>query len=78
MHIKEFKYFIQQNGFSALKNMIQVYHPGSGSRIWILTFYLSQIPNLDPRSQIQGSKKHQIPDPGTGFATLEISGLLRL
>ncbi len=43
--------------------MIRVFHPGSGSRIWILTFYLSQIPILDPRSRIQGSKKHRILDP---------------
>jgi hypothetical protein len=55
-HIKEFKYFNQKNGFSALRNMIQVFHPGSGYRIGILTFYLSQIPILDPRSKIQGSK----------------------
>jgi hypothetical protein len=65
MHIKEFKYFNQKNGFSALRNMIQVFHPGSGSRIWILTFYLSQIPILDPRSRIQGSKRNRIPDPGS-------------
>ncbi len=37
MHIKEFKYFNQKNGFSALINMIQVFHPGSGSWIWICT-----------------------------------------
>ncbi len=76
-HIKEFKCFNQKNGFSALRNMIQVFHPGSGSRIWILTFYLSRIPILDPRSRIQGSKRHRIP-VGFGFATQEISGLLRL
>ncbi len=63
MHIKEFKYFNQKNGFSALRNMIQVFHPGSGSRVCILTFYLSQIPILDPRSRIQGSKRQRIPDP---------------
>ncbi len=65
MHIKEFKCFNQKNGFSALRNMIQVFHPGSGSRIWILTVYLSRIPILDPRSRIQGSKRHRIPDPGS-------------
>jgi hypothetical protein len=72
MHIKEFKYFNQKNGFSALRNMIQVFHPGSGSQIWILTFYLSQIPILDPRSRIQGQKStgSLIPDPGFGFPTL--------
>jgi hypothetical protein len=45
--------------------MIRVLHPGSGSRIWILTFYLSRIPILDPRSRIQGSKRHRIPDSGS-------------
>jgi hypothetical protein len=45
--------------------MIRVFDPGSGSRIWILTFYLSQIPILDPRSRIKGSKRHRIPDPGS-------------
>jgi hypothetical protein len=63
MHIKEFKNFNQKYGFSALRNMIQVFHPGSGSRVCILTFYLSQIPILDPRSQIQGTKRQRIPDP---------------
>jgi hypothetical protein len=43
--------------------MIRVFHPGSGSGIWILTFYLSRIPILDPRSRIQGSKRHRIPVP---------------
>ncbi len=65
MCIKEFKYFNQKNGFSARRNMIWVFYPGSGSRIWILTFYLSQILILDPRSRIQGSKRHRIPDPGS-------------
>jgi hypothetical protein len=41
--------------------MIQVVHPGSGSRILILTFDPSRIP--DP-----GVKK--APDPGSGSATL--------
>jgi hypothetical protein len=53
----------KKNGFSARRNMIRVFDPGSGSRIWILTFYLSQIPILDPRSRIQGSKRHRIPNP---------------
>ncbi len=65
IRIKEFMNFSQKNGFSALRNMIQVFHPGSGSRIWFLTFYLSRIPILDPRSRIMGSKKHRIPDPGS-------------
>ncbi len=60
---KNLSILTKKNGFSALRNMIQVFHPGSGSRIWNLTFYLSQIPILDPRSQIQGSKRQRIPDP---------------
>ncbi len=53
----------KNNGSSTLRNMIQVFHPGSGSRMWILTFYLSRIPIQDPRSRIQGSKRHRIPVP---------------
>ncbi len=76
MHIKEFKCFNQKKWFLSS----QKYDPGFPSRIriWILTFYLSWIPILDPRSRIQGSKRHRIPDPGSGFATQKISGLLRL
>ncbi len=59
-HIKEFKYLNKKKGFSALRNIIRVFDPGSGSQIWILTFYLSQILILDPRSRIQGSKRHRI------------------
>jgi hypothetical protein len=42
--------------------MIRVFDPGSGSRIWILTFYLSQIPILDPDPE---SRESGIPDPGS-------------
>ncbi len=62
--LKNSSILTKKNGFSALRNMIRVLHPGSGSRIWILTFYLSRIPILDPRSWIQGSKRHWIPDSG--------------
>ncbi len=62
---KNLSILTKKNGFSALRNMIQVFHPRSGSRIWILTFYLSQIPIMDPRSQIQRSKRQRIPDPGS-------------
>ncbi len=55
----------KKNGFSALRNMIRVFHPGSGSRILILNFYPSRILILYPRSQIQGSKRHRSPDPGS-------------
>jgi hypothetical protein len=40
---KDLSILTKKNGFSALKNMIRVFHPGSGSWIWILTFYPSQI-----------------------------------
>jgi hypothetical protein len=46
--------------------MIRVVHPGS--RIRMLTFY-------HPGSRIQGSKRHPIPDPGSGSATLTCSTL---
>ncbi len=62
---KNLSILTKKNGFSALGNMIRVFHPRSGSWIWILTFYLSRIPILDPRSRIQGSKRHRIPDTGS-------------
>ncbi len=65
MHIKEFKYFNQKNWFLSSQKYDPGFHPGSESRIWILTFDLSQIPFLDPRSRIQGSKRQWIPDPGS-------------
>ncbi len=37
--------------------------------ILLLVTFISQIPILDPRSQIQGSKRHRISDPGS--ATLD-------
>jgi hypothetical protein len=52
IRIKEFKYFNPKKFFLALVNMIRVVHPGSGS--WFFTH---------PRSPIQGSKRHRIPDP---------------
>jgi hypothetical protein len=62
---KNLSILTKKNDLSALRNIIRVFHPGSGSRIWILTIYLSQIPILDPRSRIQRSKRHRIPDPGS-------------
>ncbi len=63
MRIKEFKYFNQKKWFlSSQKNDLSF-----RSRIRILDldpdFLPSQIPILDPRSRIQGSKRHRIPDP---------------
>jgi hypothetical protein len=76
MHIKEFKYFNQKKWFLSS----QKYDPGFPSRIWILTFYLSQTRSWipDPESRDQKGNGSLILDPGSGFATLEISGLLRL
>ena len=78
--LKNSSILTKKNGFSALRNMIRVFDPGSGSRIWILTFYLSQIPTWipDPESRDQKGTGSLILDPGSGFATLEILGLLRL
>ncbi len=42
--------------------MIRVFHPGSGSRIWILTFYLSH-PDPYPGSQILNPGIKKAPDP---------------
>ncbi len=60
---KNLSILTKENGFSALRNMIQVFHPRSGSRI--LTFYPSRILILYPRSRIQGLKRHWSPDPGS-------------
>ncbi len=62
---KNLSILTKKNGFSALRNMIRVFHPKSGSRIRILTFYPSRILILYPRSWIQGSKRHRSPDPGS-------------
>jgi hypothetical protein len=43
--------------------MIRVVHPEFRTRIRMLTFSY-------PGSRIQGSKRHPIPDPGSGSATL--------
>ncbi len=61
IRFKEFKYFNPKNCFQALGNMIQDVHSGSGSRIRILIFYPSRIPDL-------GVKKSSYP----GSATLRI------
>ncbi len=52
IRIKNLSIFNPKNTFSALGNMIRDVHPGS--RIRILIFY---------PSRIQGSKRHQSPDP---------------
>ncbi len=62
---KDFSILTNKNGFSAPRNMIRVFHPGSGPQIRILTFYPSRILILYPRSQIQGSKRNRSPDPGS-------------
>ncbi len=62
---KDFSILSNKYGFSALRNMIRVFHPGSGSRTRILTFYPSRILILYPRFRIQGSKRNRSPDPGS-------------
>ena len=50
--------------------------PGSGS--WLFTYPISQSWIPDPESRDQKGTGSLFPDPGSGFATLEILGLLRL
>ncbi len=50
--------------------------PESGS--WLFTYPGSQSWIPDPESRDQKGTGSLIPDPGSGFATLEILGLLRL
>ena len=57
IRIKEFKYFNPKKWFLSSRK----YDPGCSSRIRMLTFYPSRIP---------GSKRHRIPDPRSGSATL--------
>jgi hypothetical protein len=59
IRIKEFKYFNPKKWFTSSRK----YDPGCSSRIWILIFYPSRIP---------GVKKAQIPDLGSGSATLPL------
>jgi hypothetical protein len=49
--IKEFKYLTQ-----LIVSKLSEYDPGCSSKIRILIFY-------HPESQIQGSKRHRVPDP---------------
>jgi hypothetical protein len=48
--LKNLSILTKKIGFSALRNMIRVFHPKSGSQIRILTFYPSRILILYPRS----------------------------
>jgi hypothetical protein len=61
IRIKEFKYFNPKKTKKWFLSS-RKYDPGCSSRIRMLTFY---------PSRIQGSKKHRIPDPGSGSATLD-------
>jgi hypothetical protein len=71
VHIKEFKYFNPKKWFLSS----QKYDTGFPSRIRIPNPDPDFLPIPDPESKGTGSL---IPNPGSGFATLEISGLLRL
>ncbi len=55
---KNLSILAKKNGFSALRNMIRVFPSDL-----IPDFLPIPDPILDPRSRIQGSKKHRIPDP---------------
>ncbi len=58
IHMKELKYFNPKNCFLSSRK----YDLGCSSQIRILIFYPSRIPR---------SKRHRIPDPGSGSATLK-------
>ncbi len=63
--IKEFMYFNpkkQKNGFLALKNMIRVVHPGS--RIRMLTFYPSRIPDPGVKEAPNSGSRIRIRNTG--------------
>jgi hypothetical protein len=78
--LKNLSILTKKNGFSALRNMIEFsipdLDPGSGSRLFTDSGSQSWIP--DPESRDQKGTRSLIPDPGSGFATLENSGWLRL
>ncbi len=65
VHSKEINYFNQKNGFSALRKMIRVFHPGFESRIWIpdLDPDFLPTPDPDPGSQMPNSGIIKAPDP---------------
>ncbi len=68
MRIKEFKYFNQKKWFlSSQKYEFSILDLDHGSGSWLFTYPGSQswIPILDPRSRIQRSKRHRIPDSGS-------------
>jgi hypothetical protein len=56
----------------------QKYDPGFPSKIRIPDLDPNFLPIPDPESRDQKGNGSLIPDPGSGFGTLEISGLLRL
>jgi hypothetical protein len=60
IRIKEFKYFNPKKWFLSSRK----YDPGCSSRIRVLTFYPSRIP--DP-----GVKRHRIPDPDPQHCCLQ-------
>ncbi len=62
IHIKEFKHFNPKNCFLSPRK----YDPGCSSRVRILIFYPSQIPN---------PKKHRIPDPDPQHWTIFVKFL---
>ncbi len=63
---------------SEIPSRFTIPDPDPGSGIWLFTYPRSQSWIPDPESRNQKGNGSLIPDPGSGFATLEISGLLRL
>ncbi len=81
IRIKEFKYFNQKKMVSQLSEKWSGFsitdpYPGSGS--WLFTHPRSWSCIPDSKSRGQKGTGALIPDPGSGFATLDIFALLRL
>ncbi len=75
MHIKEFKYFNQKmvSQLSEIWSRFSIPDPDPGSGSWLFTYPRSRSWIPDPESRDQKGNGSLILDPGSGFATLEIS-----
>ena len=77
IRFKEFQYFNPKKWFLSSQKYDPGYpDPGSGS--WLSTYPRSRSWIPDPESRDQKGTGTLFHDPGSGFATLEILGLLRL
>ncbi len=81
MCIKEFKYLKKKKWFLSSQKYdpeFSILDPDPGSGSWLFTYPRSRSWIPDPEFRDQKGTGSLILDPGSGFATMEISGLLRL